>query len=125
MIVKTKEKPKKDQIFDMYIEVVEDYNVRLLSTKVYWDKPEKREEYKEFWNKYKEIIKTENNKKRELEKQILFLKNELKESNDKLFVKEIKQKLVELGAELAVALIFSFGLRKMSKQMNQTSCFDQ
>ena len=98
MIINTKEKPKKDQIFDIYSEIVEDYNVRLLSTKVYWDKPEKREEYKIFWNKYKEIINIENNKEKEIEKQKLFLRNELKQSNDRLFIKEIKQKLVELGA---------------------------
>lgn len=93
MIIKTKEKPKKDRIFDIYIDILEEYNSKLLSTKVYWDKPEKREEFKVFWNKYKNIIKVND----PIEKQKLFLKNELKETSDILFKKEIKQKLVEIG----------------------------
>ena len=97
MIIKTKEKPKKDQIFDIYIEILKEYNSRLLSTKVYWDKPEKREEFKAFWKKYNKILK-ENNPQKETEIQKLFLKNELKETKDILFIKELKQKLVELGA---------------------------
>ena len=34
-------------------------NLKVLSTKVYWDKPENRNEYKAFWNKYKEITSLE------------------------------------------------------------------
>ncbi len=99
LIVNTKPKPKKDKTFELLVEVIEEYNVRLLSTKVYWDKPEKKEEFKVFWNKYKEILKIDNSKEKENKKQILFLKNELKNSkNSKLFAKELKQKLVELGA---------------------------
>ena len=99
LIMKTKAKPKKDGIYELLCEVIEDYNVRLLSTKVYWDKPEKREEYKKFWNKYKEINSIENKKEKEAKKQILFLKNDYKnlDKND-LFKKELKKKLVELGA---------------------------
>lgn len=41
----------------MLIKIIEDYNVKLLSTKVYWDKPEKRDDYKKFWNKYKKYKK--------------------------------------------------------------------
>ena len=96
LIVNTKAKPKKDKTYELLIDVIEDYNIRLLSTKVYWDKPEKREEYKKFWNKYKEIQNSKNNDNK---KQILFLKNDLKNSkNSKVFIKELKQKLVELGA---------------------------
>ena len=99
LIIKTKAKPKKDGIFELLCEVIEDYNVRLLSTKVYWDKPEKREEYKKFWNKYKEINSIENKKIKEEKKQTLFLKNEYKnlDKND-AFKKELKEKLIELGA---------------------------
>lgn len=103
LIVNSATKARKDTTYKLLIELIEDYNVRLLSTKVYWDKPEKREEYKKFWNQYNEINKIEDSKEQFKQKQILFLKNDLKElsksQNDyNLIIKEIKQKLVELGA---------------------------
>lgn len=103
LIVKTDNKVKKGRTFDLLIELIEDYNIRLLSTKVYWDKPEEREEYKIFWNKYNEIKKIDDVKEQSKQKQILFLKNDLKKlnkskNNYSKIIKEIKQKLVELGA---------------------------
>ncbi len=101
LIVKSATKARKDTTFNVLIELIEEYNIKLLSTKVYWDKPEKREEYKKFWNKYKEINKIENKKEKIKQKQILFLKNDLKKLDkieNNLIIKEIKQKLVELGA---------------------------
>lgn len=103
IIVNSKTKAKRDTTFELLIELIEDYNIRLLSTKVYWDKPEKREEYKKFWNKYKEIKKIEDIKEQNKQKQVLFLKSDLKDlnrskENNKLIIKCIKQKLLELGA---------------------------
>jgi len=101
LIVKSATKARKNTTFDVLIELIEEYNIKLLSTKVYWDKPEKREDYKKFWNKKKEKNKIENKKEKAKQKQILFLKNDLKEldkNENALIIKEIKQKLVELGA---------------------------
>ncbi len=98
LIINSATKARRDNTFNLLIELIEDYNIRLLSTKVYWDKPEKREEYKVFWDKYKKIKEIEDNKEQSKQKQILFLKNELKESNENNYIKIIKQKLVELGA---------------------------
>lgn len=100
LIINSATKARRDTTFDLLIELIEDYNIRLLSTKVYWDKPEKREEYKVFWNQYKEIKKIEDNKEQTKQKQILFLKNELKEINksEDDYRSIIKQKLVEFGA---------------------------
>ena len=98
LIINSATKARRDTTFNLLIELIEDYNIRLLSTKVYWDKPEKREEYKVFWDKYKKIKEIEDNKEQSKQKQILFLKNELKESNENNYIKIIKQKLVELGA---------------------------
>ena len=103
LIVNSKTKARRDTTFELLIELIEDYNIRLLSTKVYWDKPEKREEYKKFWNKYKEIKKIEDEKEQSEQKQVLFLKNELKQlnknkENNNLIIKCVKQKLLELGA---------------------------
>ena len=35
--------------------LIENYNVKLLSTKVYWDNPKTRELYKRFWKEYQNI----------------------------------------------------------------------
>ena len=57
LIVDTKIPQKRAAAYDILIELIEDYNVRLLSTKIYWDKPQDREEYKRFWEEYKKIQK--------------------------------------------------------------------
>lgn len=102
LLLKSDGKARKERTFELLIELIEDYNIRLLSTKVYWDKSEEREEYKEFWNKYNKINKIENSKELSKQKQILFLRYDLKKlyqskKNYSKIIKEIKQKLVELG----------------------------
>ena len=103
LIVKSETKARRDRTFDLLIELIEDYNIRLLSTKVYWDRPDEREEYKKFWNEYNNIKKIENKEDMLRQKQILFLKNDLKKLNASRnnyddIIKNIKEKLVELGA---------------------------
>ena len=103
LLLKSDSKARKERTFELLIELIEDYNIRLLSTKVYWDKPQEREEYKKFWNKYNEIKQIENAEELAKEKQILFLKNDVKKLSQSKkdyskIIKEIKQKLVELGA---------------------------
>ena len=103
LLLKSEGKARKERTFELLIELIEDYNIRLLSTKVYWDKPQEREEYKEFWNKYNEIKQIEDKDELAMKKQILFLKNDLKKlyqskKDYSKIIKEIKQKLVELGA---------------------------
>ena len=97
------EKKKKDD-YEMLIKLIEDYNVRLLSTKIYWDKPAKREEYKKFWEQYKEISKLKDTNSEEYlkQKEILFIKNDLKALSTNFIkyekiIKFYKQKLVEMG----------------------------
>lgn len=96
-------KIKRERTFELLIDLIEEYNVRLLSTKVYWDKPNEREEYKKFWAKYNEIQKIENEEEKKKQKEILFLKNDLKKLNKSKnkyskIIKVIKEKLVEQGA---------------------------
>ena len=101
LLLKSEGKARKERTFELLIELIEDYNIRLLSTKVYWDKPAEREEYKKFWNKYNEIKKIEDSNEQSKQKQILFLKNDIKKlSKSKKdydsIIKEIKQKLLDL-----------------------------
>ena len=105
LIVDTKVLKKQEKAYALLIRLIEDYNIKLLSTKIYWDKPAKRDEYKAFWKKYQEIEKTKETNKEEYlkQKEILFIRGDLKEvyQNENKYYKIIKfykNKLVELGA---------------------------
>lgn len=70
LIIKIKNDEKREEVYGMLLKLIEDYNVKLLSTKVYWEKPDEREKYKKFWNEYNNATTFE-------EKEILSLKREL------------------------------------------------
>ena len=104
LIVDTKISKKREKAYSLLINLIDEYNLKVLSTKVYWDKPESRNEYKQFWNKYKEIANLEKSNSEEYNKQkeILFITNDLKQvsKNENKYCKIIqfyKNKLVELG----------------------------
>lgn len=105
LIVDTRVIKKKEKAYSLLIHLIEDYNVKLLSTKIYWDKPKNRDEYKAFWKKYQEIQKLKKKDYLEYEKQreILFIRGDLREvyKNENKYYKIIKfykEKLVMLGA---------------------------
>lgn len=105
LIINSKVNRKKNAAYEMLITLIEDYNVKLLSTKIYWDKPQEREAYKKFWGEYNKLQKIKDNEPEVYEKQkeILFVKNDLKaliqkENKYEEIIKFYKQKLVELGA---------------------------
>ena len=105
LVQDTKIAAKREKVYGMLINLIEDYNVKLLSTKVYWETPKQREEYKAFWNKYKEISKLKDTDFVEYvkQKEILFIKNDMKKiENTKIdyskILKYYKRKLVDYGA---------------------------
>lgn len=105
LVQDTKIATKREKAYSMLINLIEDYNVKLLSTKVYWNSPKEREEYKKFWNKYKEISKIKENDFIEYikQKEILFIKDDMKKLNkDKTdyskIMKYYKRKLVDYDA---------------------------
>ncbi len=105
LVQDTKIAAKREKVYGMLINLIEDYNVKLLSTKVYWETPKQREEYKAFWNKYKEISKLKETDFIEYvkQKEILFIKNDIKKIKDsKIDYSKIliyyKRKLVDYGA---------------------------
>ena len=105
LVQDTKIATKREKAYGMLINLIEDYNVKLLSTKVYWETPKQREEYKKFWNKYKEISKLKETDFIEYvkQKEILFIKNDMKKiQNSKIDYSKIltyyKRKLVDYGA---------------------------
>lgn len=105
LIVDTKIARKQEKAYSLLITLIEEYNIKLLSTKIYWDKPALREEYKKFWKQYQEIStkKDTNHDDYIQEKQVLFLRNDLKKlRGDKnryyKIIQFYQNKLVELGA---------------------------
>lgn len=95
LIMNVKTERKREEAYRMLLKLVEDYNVKLLSTKVYWDKPEEREAYKKFWSAYSKSNSSE-------EKEILSLQRELHqldtgEARWEPIRKFYRNKLVEFG----------------------------
>jgi len=105
LVQDTKIATKREKAFITLINLIEDYNVKLLSTKVYWDDPAKRDSFKAFWDKYKVISKLRETKPKEYKKQkeILFLRRDLKNIENtpidySQITKYYKRKLVDYGA---------------------------
>lgn len=105
LIVDTKIARKQEKAYSLLINLIEEYHAKLLSTKIYWEKPAEREQYKAFWKSYQEISKNKDTNYIDYsrEKQILFIKNDLKKLriNANKHYKIIDfycNKLVELGA---------------------------
>lgn len=84
LVQDTKIANKREKAYNMLINLIEDYNVRLLSTKVFWEDLSKRDEYKKFWDKYQKIAKLKETDFIEYvkQKEILFIKNDLKKIHD-------------------------------------------
>ena len=104
LIVDTKVLRKQEKAYSLLINIIEEYNAKLLSTKIYWEKPAQREAYKKFWDKYKEIekLKDVNYDEYIKQKEILFVKSDLEKvyiNENKYYkiIKFYKNKLVELG----------------------------
>lgn len=96
LISNTKSKEKLEEVYKMLLKLIEDYNVKLLSTKVYWDKPQERDAYKKFWDAYSKSNS-------EKEKEILSLRRELHDTEYEyekyITVRQFyKNKLCDLGA---------------------------
>ena len=105
LVQDTKIATKREKAYSMLINLIEDYNVKLLSTKVYWENLKDRERYKKFWDKYKEIsnIKEIDFIEYIKQKEVLFIKNDIKNiENTKTdyskLIKYYKRKLVDYGA---------------------------
>ena len=104
LVQDTKIAAKREKAYTMVLNLIEDYNIRLLSTKVYWDNSKEREEFKKFYEQYNQIEKLKEIDfiKYVKEKEILFIKTDLKKiRNDKTdysrLIKYYKRKLVDYG----------------------------
>ena len=113
LIVNSPNKKKQEMAYNMLITLIEDYNVKLLSTKIYWEKPKDRDEYRKFWDAYQDIENNEGLRKNE-KKEVLFLRNELKKFSKRTaqvqqLIKFYKKKLVEFGAMRVIKNSYTTG----------------
>ncbi len=105
LVQDTKIAAKREKAYSTLINVIEDYNEKLLSKKVYWENPQDKDEYKKFWDKYKEIsvLKDANFVEYVKQKEVLFIKNDLKKVYDEpktdytKIIKYYKRKLIDYG----------------------------
>ena len=105
LVQDTKIAVKREKAYSILIKLIEEYNLKLVSTKVYWDNEEEKEEFKKFWDKYKENEKIKDIDFIEYvkQKEILFMKNDMKklrmEKTDYTrLIKYYKRKLLDYGA---------------------------
>ena len=94
IIIMTQDEKAKLEAYNLLLDLLENYYIKLLSGKVYWEKAEDREDYKNFYEQYE---KAETSR----EKEILFLRREIKtlEVNDanKSIIKYYRNRLVTYG----------------------------
>ena len=84
LIIDTRVIKKKEKAYNLLLNLIDEFNLKVLSTKVYWDKANEKNKFRKFWKEYQEIdkIKDENEKKKK--KEILFIKDDL----NKVFTNE-------------------------------------
>ena len=105
LVQDTKIAAKREKAYTMLLNLIEDYNIRLLATKVYWENDKEREKFKTFYEKYKEVGKLKEVDFIEYvkEKEILFIKEDINRLKDEKtdyskLIKYYKRKLVDYGA---------------------------
>ena len=104
LVQDTKIAAKREKAYTMLLNLIEDFNIRLLATKVYWDNPKDREQFKRFHDKYKDVEKLKEIDFIEYvkQKEILFIKEDMsKIKNEKTdytrLIKYYKRRLVDYG----------------------------
>lgn len=94
IIVMTKGEKAKLEAYNLLLDLLENYNIKLLSGKVYWEKTEERESYKKFYEEYEKAETAR-------EKEILFLRREIttleENKENKNIIKFYKDRLVSYG----------------------------
>lgn len=94
IIIMTQDKRSKAEAYAILLDILQTYDVELLSGKVYWEKMSEKEKYKKFYEEYEKATTNR-------EKEILLLKRELQtienDDENKKIVSFYKDKLTEYG----------------------------
>ena len=104
LVQETKIATKRERAYNTLITLIEDYNIKLLSTKVYWNNMKERDNFKNFWHKYKQIEKLKETDYIEYvkQKEVLFINDDISKIKDSKYdysnlIKYYKRKLVDYG----------------------------
>ncbi len=104
LVQETKIATKRERAYNTLITLIEDYNIKLLSTKVYWNNMKERDNFKNFWHKYKQIEKLKETDYIEYvkQKEVLFIKDDISKIKNSKYdysnlIKYYKRKLVDYG----------------------------
>ena len=94
-IISASNEKRREEVYTLLLDILEEYDKKLLSTKIYWEDLTEREKFKTFWEIFSE-------KESDRDKEILLLRRELSmiDSSDKSkekLVKFYKDKLVKFG----------------------------
>lgn len=94
-IISASNDKRREEVYTLLLDILEEYDKKLLSTKIYWEDLTEREKFKTFWEIFSE-------KESDRDKEILLLRRELSmiDSSDKSkekLVKFYKDKLVKFG----------------------------
>lgn len=135
LVQDTKIALKREKAYNMLMTLIEDYNIKLLSTKVYWENMKEREEFKKFWQQYKkiEILKAKDFIEYVKQKETLFIKNDIKKIRKEKYdytrlIKYYKRKLVDYGVMKEITGVksedtytSSQDIRTISEKVNLTA----
>ena len=102
LVQDTKIAAKREKAYNTLINLMEEYSIKLLSTKVYWDNMKERERFKNFFKNYKNIEKLKEKDYIEYikQKEVLFIRNDISKIKDDKYdysklIKYYKRKLVD------------------------------
>ena len=135
LVQDTKIALKREKAYNMLMTLIEDYNIKLLSTKVYWENMKEREDFKKFWQQYKKIefLKSKDFIEYVKQKETLFIKNDIKKIRKEKYdytrlIKYYKRKLVDYGVMKEITGVKSENnytssqdIRTISEKVNLTA----
>ncbi len=127
LIVDTKVSRKRENAYQLLLRLIDQYNQKLLSVKIYWNNNEEKAEYNKFANKCKELEKVREEKglhEYDIKKQILYIREDMKilsKYNDKYYriIKFYKGRLVKLGDMKQISTYRTENLPVMSAEDNK------
>ena len=128
LVQDTKIAVKREKAYNMLMNLIEDYNIKLLSTKVYWNDMKDRDQFKKFWNEYQNITKLKETDFIEYikRKEILFIKDDMKKIQGEKYdysklVKYYKRKLVDYEVMKQISGFKSLGAYTGNKKITKSA----
>lgn len=134
LIVDTKIARKRENAYQLLLRLIEQYNQKLLSVKIYWNNNDDKIEYNKFANKCKELDKIREQKglhEYDIRKQIIYIREDMKilqKYGDKYYriIQFYKGRLVKLG-DMRQISSYKTGNYKVVKKLkkefvNETAC---